>query len=200
MNVVGKYITIKPGDYQDYRKFSKIAASWEKKAVDKCEELRKKGIGGIELDLFDSCQSISKNLSKYFQEPNYSLDDEVYVCKDNEENVQGFLTFFTAGNYFCITALLTNPENIGSSLNLEPIRGVGHVLLGYAERRAVVLKKEWIKVFPLPSAEPFYKRRGYVKYFTDKRGYMHHFFPHLIKTTEKIQEEIGTMLKINVIL
>lgn len=117
-----------------------------------------------EITQFFDCSNNSAIISKYLKEKNPYW--RYFLCKDNQGNFQGMMTVRVQDDHVLISYLVTNPNNIRSSLNdHEPntMRGVGTQLLKKAEGIALLEGKKNVCLDALPSSVGFYEKLGYQK-------------------------------------
>lgn len=134
-----------------------IVAIWEKVALEK-ERLSQ----SREKEQFSDCVTaltlISAGLrskSPFFQ---------MYICRDIHDQPMGFMRVYDHNDAALeVVALVTNPENIRSKLNVESrVAGAGSCLIEKVEEIAKERKKKFIQLDSLSNPEGFYHKKGFV--------------------------------------
>lgn len=164
--IVIQNLDIKPINQEDYAVAGPVVQSWIKEADD-----AQKKASQNEAVHFHACKLLSQGLLEYFQTKKSAPPSQAYVYKD----WKGIMVLFRQEDYLYLDLLVVHPCKIFSK------SGIGSALLEYAENEVVKLNKQYISLAPLPSSESFYEKKGYKNQLT-----------HMVKTAEKIQEEIAT--------
>jgi len=143
---------------QDYPCLRKTAKLWQVIAEPKQSEAQTEA----ERALFFQSTSVASWLQARISQT-LLPSAEIYVCKDQQNRVQGLCLAYLYKNELEIDLLITHPLNLDSPLNEKKyqVRGAGTALLNYAEKRASEIEKREIYLTSSRSSTPFFKNRGF---------------------------------------
>lgn len=142
-------------DPEDYEKYTKdIICLWIQ-SVDDAKHLKlDEETRNRLLDCQTVCKALSNNLDSYSEDPAIQL----FACYDDQERVQGMMTYMEEEEYIEIQELVTNPWNIAPKIvpNAHPVKGAGKALM-----RKAILEKKTITLAAYPGAKSFYQSLGF---------------------------------------
>lgn len=163
----GSFSMISPNKYTllatplkqaEYPEAARIASLWQTAAQNKANL----AATSSEKEKFATCKAISKCV--YYSAVHPNENDEIYACKDEKGNIHGFMVLSVESDHVYVNYLVTNPNNIRSSVNenVPKVEGAGTCLLKQAEKIAFEKSKwEGVVLTPVSSAIAFYQKLGF---------------------------------------